>query len=491
MSILPLNNLIQKFPDLLDNKRVKQIQDFAYSIDFKENPSFVFNRETQENTVNPDVRKSKTYTTKDSNLLNFIEEFILSKMNSISKDFAYRLARDYVTFICYEDGDFFDWHVDFEKVRINHGENGFKEMHFIYCVQGCSLGGDLLIKDSNNNIITIKEAKTTNSAVVFDKLMEHMGDKVISGKKIIMTIDLYVISNIRLETNISQNLESEISDFLTGKNSIGNKKDYISMKGNYDAFKTVWKTLENKKCFTPFLEMKANIGDNAFHIFANSNGIIYINLTRIDDDDDYKKVMYEYLEDKWFYSKTEENLKMEKRFKLEDYKEIESKKDNESYAERYRYSLRHDLYKTFDENANPAELFIRLITDLSSSEDIYDLDNLPVPEWSFNYNTNVSNKLPTFFLDKEFQDWNWETVNSGYSYHCNEPSYEHFDVNYRYGIMRIDTESFNLNLDNVPWENGKKHRKHKRHSKNEQSITTEDSHFSTTSDTSSYESCSE
>jgi hypothetical protein len=41
------------------------------------------------------------------------------------------------------------------------------------------------------------------------------------------------------------------------------------------------------------------------------------------------------------------------------------------------------------------------------------------------------------FFEKEFQSWDWETAEAGYSYYCNEPSYDHFDVDYRYGIVRV------------------------------------------------------
>ena len=62
-----------------------------------------------------------------------------------TKELVVSFARDYVTFIKYEEGGFFDWHKDFEKITVNDGKN-IKEMHLLFCIEGPKEGGELLIK---------------------------------------------------------------------------------------------------------------------------------------------------------------------------------------------------------------------------------------------------------------------------------------------------------------------------------------------------------
>lgn len=496
VSVLSLNNLIQRFPNLLDENSLEKIQGYAHSLNFQAHPSFVFNRETEENTIDPEVRKSKTCTTKDAGLMTFLNDYVLCKMNEIVKGlYTFKLARDYVTFIRYDEGDFFDWHVDFEKVRVNHGENGFKEMHFLFCVQGCLEGGELLIKEPKQkstpaapaksldseeakeikeakevmdtwaieaDVIKVQEAKTTNAAVVFDKLMEHKGARVTKGTKIIMTIDLYVLSQARVKAGLSQQVEQEISDLLS------QKREWVSLRGDAMAFKTVWDIIysTNKKDFVPFLEMQAEVGSNSYHILAIPKGVVYVKL--LCDE----KTEYEYRANQWYFTLLKDDsywspktghqqIKMQdigvkKRFTLRRQKEPEYRYQSGPFKDNYlknqkaqqlseKISFRNDLVKVFRENlGNPVQMFEDMIIQFSGNQETYDLNGFPKIELEEFSETEFSEtliNLPTYCFEKEFASWGWNQIAAGYSYHCNEPSYEHFDINYRYGIMRLPTSN--------------------------------------------------
>ena len=392
---MSLNNLILPFGELLDQSDHLEISKFSKSLNFETNPSFVFNNVSQENLIDPEIRKSKTCFSKDINLMKFINEVILPRMNSRTKDlYEFRLARDYVTFIRYDKGDFFEWHTDFEKLRINHGDNCFKEMHFLYCIEGCQNGGQLLVKDPNGDVLTIEDARTANSAVVFDKLMKHKGAEVIDGTKIIMTIDLYVLTRARVEACLSQEIETEFSDFLDSK------REWISFRGNMDAFNKVWSIIDPQtREFIPFIELKATIDNSFYHVLATSSGINYVNIC--DDGDKFV-----YRGNQWYYTKSADRNKLVKRI--------------------------------FNENKdNPSAFLFEAISVLTISEDgnIYGWPTIEFMKVNTNLPTLID--LPEYFTSKEFEDWGWNKTEAGYSYYCNEASYAQFDVNYRYGIMGV------------------------------------------------------
>jgi hypothetical protein len=440
---MSLNNLIITFDDLLSLPDQENIQSFTRAMDFHANPSFVFHRAKEENVIDPEVRKSKTCFSKDVELLSFINDVVLPEMNkNVDGLYTFRLARDYVTFIRYDKGDFFDWHTDFEKVRVNHGENGFKEMHFLYCVQGCESGGELLIKRSSD-IITAKEARTTNSAIVFDKLLEHKGSEVTEGTKIIMTVDLYVVSQARITAGLSQQLETEFSDFLAGK------KAWVSLRGEPAVFQKVWATLSPKE-FIPFLELKATINSDSYHIFSTAAGITYVQIIRQNNSNDE----IEYLNGQWYYTELPQEKLNEggggKKHKLnpkykdpkasEKYEYTDWSSDDTHQRVIDKQNVRDCLRCAIKEDwADPSSFLASVMRSLSMSAEDGSIENWPKADFMEIDNTIPKLKdLPPYFFTKEFQDWGWKTTEVGYTYHCNEPSYDEFDVTYRYGIIRFD-----------------------------------------------------
>lgn len=466
---MSLNNLIIPFSNLLDQKGQNSLKEFTHSLNFQANPSFVFHRKTQENVIDPEVRKSKTCFSKDPDLLQFINDTLLVQMNNaVNSKYTFKLARDYVTFIRYDKGDFFDWHTDFEKLRVNHGDNGFKEMHFLYCIQAPVSGGQLLIKKGvevtepalSSDIIAVQEACTENSAVVFDKLMQHSGAEVKEGTKIIMTVDLYVLSEARVKAGLTQESENELSDFLAKTK----KKEWISLKGDTDAFKKVWATLDkDKDTIIPFLELKASVRGDSYRVFATAAGINYVEISR----ENSKTDGFEFREDQWYYTDEGGN---KCRFTLL-YNKDRLKKNPWSYN-RYEYGgrgqteaeriqeekevLRNDIASAFYKNQNnPGQFLFAAIEHLSMSEEDGGIRGWPKIPFLVDKSVPTLKNLPTyFFSNDDFLDWGFAKTEVGYTYHCNEPSYDEFDVNYRYGLMRVPTAVLADESENYDWEEG-------------------------------------
>jgi hypothetical protein len=239
-----------------------------------------------------------------------------------------------------------------------------------------------------------------------------------------MTIDLYVISHARLQAGLSQKVEQEFSDFVS------NNRDWISLRGNSVAFNTICDSIKSAKDLLPFLEMKATVADIYYHVLAQPYDIMYVKISM----EDYE---YEYKDNKWYYTK---NNGIKKRFTL-----TKKKQDNDNDNDNEKNEFRNNLYKIFKENEkNPVQLFYDMITDLNGNyDDNYDIDAFPEIEWNklnlekFKKVKKCSLRNVKCFFEKEFQSWDWETAEAGYSYYCNEPSYSHFDVDYRYGIVRV------------------------------------------------------
>ena len=245
-----MNGLVLNFENLLEEKHVEALKKITSNLNFQANPSFVYDVKEGINIIYDKVRKSKTFIVKDSNLLEFINDTIVEKLNQkIREEYTIELARKYVTFIRYDKDDFFDWHNDFEKVKINNGMSNFKEMHLIYCINAPVKGGKFLIKDKK--AFDCKK----NSAIIFDKLLDHKGDVIEEGHKIIMTIDVFVTSKIRSESGIIQEVEEELFELIEGNNP------WMIFDDKYEQLVKVIKQIrenfpEKSKDIVPFIQIR-------------------------------------------------------------------------------------------------------------------------------------------------------------------------------------------------------------------------------------------
>lgn len=185
--------------DVLSAEHLAKLKDYVAGLPFTQ-PSFVYHRKKGHDVRDTSVRKSHSMSTDDPSLLAFVQEQVIPC--ACPDDVVAKLARDHVTFIKYEPGGFFDWHQDFSKYTINKGDK-WLEMHLLVCLQGAD-GGDLLVKDKDwlKGIESIEPSSyqhVTNGAILFDKMMEHRGDTVTGGIKIIMTVDVLVTTKTILD----------------------------------------------------------------------------------------------------------------------------------------------------------------------------------------------------------------------------------------------------------------------------------------------------
>lgn len=171
-------------------------------------PSFVFNTKTKENETNVAVRKSRSITVDDIHAVDFIKSTILDQFEKSNSDLVVKLARDYVTFIKYSAGEFFEWHRDHERYVINQRDRWI-EAHLIYCLKAPQVGGNLDIKRDNENIQSI--TYQYNQCVVFVKLMEHRAAEVQEGEKLIMTVDVLISTK---EIASDESLDFELAEAM-------------------------------------------------------------------------------------------------------------------------------------------------------------------------------------------------------------------------------------------------------------------------------------
>ena len=206
MSMSNLSNKVYIYESFLPNEDALQILSYADTLSINK-PSFVFNTKTKENETNVAVRKSQSITVNDIHAVDFIKSTILDQFEKSNSDLVVKLARDYVTFIKYSAGEFFEWHRDHERYVINQRDRWI-EAHLIYCLKAPQVGGNLDIK-SNENIQSI--AYQYNQCVVFDKLMEHRAAEVQEGEKLIMTVDVLISTK---EIASDESLDFELAEAM-------------------------------------------------------------------------------------------------------------------------------------------------------------------------------------------------------------------------------------------------------------------------------------
>lgn len=121
------------FDDIMDPNDFRQIYDYAMNLEINKS-SPVFHLASGQEIVDPKVRKSKTFVVDDPSLLELVEKTVLkqfhNKQSNKEKELIVKLARDRVTFIKYDKGGLFDWHIDHEKYSINDGRK-WLECHLI------------------------------------------------------------------------------------------------------------------------------------------------------------------------------------------------------------------------------------------------------------------------------------------------------------------------------------------------------------------------
>jgi predicted 2-oxoglutarate/Fe(II)-dependent dioxygenase YbiX len=444
-----LDNQIFRYPHLLSDEAYQALQKHSQKLNFVDNPSFVFNTSEQKDEQNTEIRKSHTVHVRDPHLLLFLKEQLIKKINDQGKDLKIALARDYVTFIQYEEGGFFDWHRDFEKVVINGGNSNIKEMHLLFCIDAPEEGGELLVEPhsiEDAKIMTLTEVVQQNHCVIFDKMMKHRANEVIKGRKTIMTMDVSVTSSLSEAAGLDPKLEEEVYQVLNGNSS------YVSLgpSSTYKMLEKLYQSLHQRlpdklSEFVPFLQIQLEVDQIEILADYTPSGMIRL---KIEADEWYDESIGDYRSMTWLWTND----------KLYQMNEAGSRYiESEVPATLYRprgYGYSSPEWKDYQKLRH-----IWTIAQAVESGCIWDLLNdgvfINLEEYSIQDNfpnitepsdlQNTLNCPEVKSLPKEVvETTNWidecQQSSVGYTYHCNESNYETFDIYYRYGLARVTPE---------------------------------------------------
>lgn len=179
---------IHTYNGILTEEETFELNQIASILPFT--PSQVYSPHNSTNYVKEQSRKSKTAHQDflSSPKIKGIVNTILKKITVDGRVSAISIARNHVTFIRYDEGDFFAWHKDY--MRYDTMSRTF-EGHLLVCLEAPKSGGDLVIEDQTNRTQTYNY--TTGSAILFDKSLKHQALPVTAGSKLIMSIDVNVV----------------------------------------------------------------------------------------------------------------------------------------------------------------------------------------------------------------------------------------------------------------------------------------------------------
>lgn len=156
--------------------------------------SKIYNTTTSNNENNDTIRNSKTISikfdqTNENEIFNHITNIVykINKINSSNNSNTNFVTTDYVNnldIIQYSPGEYFNKHQDYVSLH----SNIFKQYALIICIEEPKEGGDTILFLNNDKTHTFKNQKY--SGLLFRNEIWHEANKVLSGKKIIVKIDL-------------------------------------------------------------------------------------------------------------------------------------------------------------------------------------------------------------------------------------------------------------------------------------------------------------
>lgn len=500
---MKLNNAVLPYHDILSGDDLIMLQSFAKKLSFPDTPSFVFHREEKKQKIDEKVRNSHTVHVKDRQLLLFIEERILKRCQQLNPELVIKFARDYVTFIKYTPGGFFDWHVDFEKVVVNGGAS-VKEMHLLFCLEGPSAGGsggEFLVKTPNTSEIQqFTEAKTTNQALIFDKLLEHRAETLNMGEKVIMTVDVFV-NSIYSDVGLSSQQDTEFIEFMKGERkwfTIGSKTQFT------DLYLKVQQLYPDKlQELIPFLQFQVQVGDNYYEADLLPNGLVRLEkfsayrgegnpmitrmtqvsnvtrrLSKVSSETIAETCIIKFDKLSAVVDRDDLNIATLQRLSNNDSRQMilfpipVNKKAlivDKFWTDMKEYDKTHRCWTDEDKCIHQADVISTChdpqklldsvvevsVMDYGGYDTLTFATNLIHPE-KFEAQTTHTKlsvlrkaiSLPTgLYFGNE--PGNFKEKEEGFSYHCNEPSYEKIKVRYRYGWVRYEE---NMSEPSIPFQ---------------------------------------
>ncbi len=128
----------------------------------------------------------RTFTQKE--LFDLCEQLV-TYLSTLDPVYKYKLVRNDVTHIHYETGGFFNPHSDYLSLK----SNMIEEFTCILCLQADCEGGRTIFHINEYFKHYSTNSKTTGQVLLFRKDLVHEGEKLVSGYKDIITLNLWAI----------------------------------------------------------------------------------------------------------------------------------------------------------------------------------------------------------------------------------------------------------------------------------------------------------
>lgn len=174
--------------DCIDEKIQSKIKEWieARSDDFSLSQLYI--PLDDEKIVDEERRRSKFRTFTDSDIFYHVDKLI-SVLNEYQDEYRFIMVKNDVTHIRYKEGDFFEQHKDYLSLHTNMA----LEYTMLICIDSECEGGRTKFHLNSSFIHSCEKTTHNNGVVVFRKDLVHEGEKLKSGHKEIISINLWAI----------------------------------------------------------------------------------------------------------------------------------------------------------------------------------------------------------------------------------------------------------------------------------------------------------
>lgn len=192
----------------IDLKLQEQIASVLHADKQEFQPSLVYESGSQEKKLDKEKRNSAFKLISTPELFELCDRYV-QKINEVRqgsdspprkrqktqseekprKSTKYHLYKNDVTFIRYEEGEFFKSHEDYLSLT----SNLIEEYTLIMCVDGSCSGGETKLFINESGVYHSKSTKTKFHCLIFRKDINHEGAEITNGFKEIMTLNLWSI----------------------------------------------------------------------------------------------------------------------------------------------------------------------------------------------------------------------------------------------------------------------------------------------------------
>jgi hypothetical protein len=229
------------------------------NINFEE--SKIYDIKHKENIIDISHRSSKVhkiYYNQSQGIFKSIEKLI--DMINEKKQTLFTLIPNDIDIVKYETGDFFNRHSDFVPIKTKY----LSYYTMLFCIDANCIGGETSLFLDGENRIDFSETVTPNEWLLFRNEIEHCGNQVISGHKIILKANI-------VHTDLSNCLfNPQFDKLISAKNEV--ITDFMSKSGNILPIHSLTDYIFYRNCFkdcenvVPFQFLKCNDLSDSFKI---------------------------------------------------------------------------------------------------------------------------------------------------------------------------------------------------------------------------------